>query len=140
MSRSGYVDDGEQWGLIRWRGQVASAIRGKRGQRLLIDLYKALDAMPVKELIANELETTDGAVCALGAAGKDRGLDMKDVDVEDYDAVAALFGVAHQLAQEIMYWNDEGAFNETPAQRYERMKKWVLAQIKPEPDSEAPVG
>jgi len=36
MSRSGYVDNGdiEQWDLIRWRGAVASAIRGKRGEEL----------------------------------------------------------------------------------------------------------
>ena len=31
MSRSGYEDGLEMWDLIRWRGAVASAIRGKRG-------------------------------------------------------------------------------------------------------------
>jgi hypothetical protein len=133
MSRSGYCDDIDQWDLIKWRGQVASVLRGKRGQKLLVDLYKALDAMPVKELIADELETAEGAVCALGALGKARGLEMKGVDVEDYELVAKMFEVPNQLTQEIVYLNDEGWYDETPAQRYERMKKWVLGQIRPVP-------
>jgi hypothetical protein len=132
MSRSGYCDDIESWSLIRWRGQVASAIRGKHGQKLLVDLYKALDSMPEKRLIAGELEAEDGAVCALGALGKSRGLDMKEVDVEDYDAVADMFGVAHQLAQEIVFLNDEYHYA-SPEERYEKMKGWVLKQILPVP-------
>lgn len=33
MSRSGYSDDCEsQWSWIKWRGQVASTINGKKGQ------------------------------------------------------------------------------------------------------------
>jgi hypothetical protein len=47
MSRSGYSDDHSEWDLIRWRGAVASAIRGKRGQAFLRELLVALDAMPV---------------------------------------------------------------------------------------------
>lgn len=136
MSRSGYSTDCDNdFSLIRWRGQVASSIRGKRGQKLLVDLYKALDAMPIKELITDELETTDGSVCALGALGKVRGIDMKEVDVEDYHRVAKMFEVPHQLAQEIVFENDEAWFHyqETPAQRYTRMKKWVLSLILPEP-------
>ena len=42
MSRSGYSDSLENWDLIRWRGQVASAIRGKRGQQLLKELADAM--------------------------------------------------------------------------------------------------
>jgi hypothetical protein len=138
MSRSGYSEDCEQWSLIRWRGQVANTLRGKRGQKLLVDLYNALDAMQTKELIADELETADGAVCALGALGKARGLDMKEVDVEDYDRVAKMFDVPHQLAQEIVFLNDEAYCydHETPARRYERMKSWVLEQILPVPIAE----
>jgi len=129
MSRSGYSKDCD---ANLWRGQVASAIRGKRGQKLLLDLCWALDAMPVKGLVADELETADGAVCALGALGKARGLDMSGVDPEDAEAVARLFNVAPQLAREVVYMNDEAGWNaETPTQRYERMKAWALAQIKP---------
>ena len=38
MSRSGYCDELEQSELAMWRGQVASAIRGKRGQAFLVEL------------------------------------------------------------------------------------------------------
>lgn len=128
MSRSGYCDDLEPLSLGRWRAQVASAIRGKRGQRLLTDLLAALDAMEVKELVANELETSDGHVCALGAVGKKRGYDMKNIDPEDSDTVAGVFDIAPQLAREIVYLNDEGYFK-SPAERYQYMRKWVAEQI-----------
>lgn len=56
MSRSGYTEDcDDNWQLIRWRGAVASAIRGKRGQAFLRELLAALDAMPEKRLIADAL-------------------------------------------------------------------------------------
>jgi hypothetical protein len=136
MSRSGYTDDCCDWSLIRWRGQVASAIRGKRGQKLLVDLYKALESMENKELIAKELETSTGGVCALGALGKARGLDMTGIDVEDSQLIAEMFGVADQLAREIVYLNDETFYNVTPAQRYDQIKEWVLSQILPVPVDE----
>jgi hypothetical protein len=41
---------------IRWQGVVKSAIRGKKGQAFLKELLSALDAMPEKKLIAEELE------------------------------------------------------------------------------------
>lgn len=108
MSRSGYSEDIEdQWQLIMWRGRVASAIRGKRGQKLLRDLAAALDAMPEKVLAANELVSADGEFCALGVLGQCRGLDLSQLDPEDYDAVAAAFDIAAPLAQEIVYENDE---------------------------------
>lgn len=45
MSRSGYNDYSiDNWDLIRWRGQVASAIKGKRGQAFLRELIEALVA------------------------------------------------------------------------------------------------
>jgi len=129
MSRSGYSEDLDDWDLIRWRGQVASAIRGKRGQKLLKDLLAALDAMPEKELIAEELEAEDGAVCALGCLGKARGLNMSNLDPEDPDQVAVAFDIAPQLAQEIVYENDEGRYGETPQQRWTRMRAWVASRV-----------
>ena len=60
MSRSDYNSDNySEWSLIRWRGAVASATRGKRGQSFLRDLLASLDAMPVKRLISDELEDSD---------------------------------------------------------------------------------
>lgn len=45
MSRSGYSEELDQWDLIRWRGQVASAIRGKRGQAFLRAMLAALSLL-----------------------------------------------------------------------------------------------
>jgi hypothetical protein len=106
MSRSGYHDDIDNWSLIKWRGRVASATRGKRGQKLLRDILAALDAMPVKRLIAHEL-ATEGEFCTLGALGAARGLDMSSIDPEDRDAVAATFDVAMPLVAEIVWHNDD---------------------------------
>lgn len=130
MSRSGYVDDLDNWDLIKWRGQVASAIRGKRGQALLRDLVTALDAMPEKTLVAEALETEDGDVCALGAAGKVRGLQLSELDPEDYGSVASAFDIAPQLAQEIAFQNDDGGpWKETPEQRWQRMRDWAVKHL-----------
>jgi hypothetical protein len=107
MSRSGYSDDCDGWALVRWRGAVRQAIRGKRGQAMLRELLQALDAMPQKRLVANSLATAEGELCALGVLGHARGLAMASIDAEDPTAVARAFGVAEALAAEVMFINDE---------------------------------
>lgn len=130
MSRANYTDDLDNWAMIKWRGMVASSIRGKRGQSLLRDLLAALDAMPDKALIAEELETSEGDVCALGAAGKLRGIDMSTIDPEEPEQVAAAFNISEPLAREIAYLNDDyGHYGETPEQRWKRMRDWVVEHI-----------
>ena len=130
MSRSGYTDDGEDGlALGRWRAQVRSAIRGKRGQAFLKELIDALDAMDVKALIAEELVATDGAVCAIGAVCKARGLDVRGVDYDSPEDVAATVGIASQMVAEIEYENDEGAWKETDEQRWDRMRRWAESNI-----------
>ncbi len=137
MSRHGYSDDIDQWQMIKWRGQVASAIRGKRGQELLIDLVKALDAMPEKVLIADDLIDSQGDVCALGAVGVRRGIPLSDLDPEEPESIAEVFNIAEQLAREISYINDEGGnYNETPQQRWTRVRAWAMSQIQPVPVEE----
>lgn len=140
MSRSGYVDDFDEPDVYLYRGQVASSIRGKRGQEFLRELRDALDAMPVKELIAGELVGDDGACCAIGCIALARGLDVSDLDPEDAEAVGKAFDIAEPLAREIVYENDEyeiyGEFpkferlEESPAERWQRMRKWVDGHIK----------
>lgn len=108
MSRSGYSDDcDDEWALIRWRGAVASAIRGKRGQAMLREMVLALDALPEKRLAAGELVTEGGDCCALGAVGLSRGLDMAPIDPHDLDSVAEAFNLTNALVAEIAYHNDE---------------------------------
>jgi hypothetical protein len=130
MSRSDYVDDmDDQWAHIRWRGAVASAIRGKRGQALLSEMLAAMDALPEKKLVSSALEA-EGQYCALGTVGAKRGLDMKAIDPEDYTTVARAFDIAEPLAREVAFMNDEAAYyNETPEQRFERMRRWVSSLI-----------
>lgn len=131
MSRSGYTEDVEdQWLHIRWRGAVASAIRGKRGQAFLREALAALDALPAPELIPNNLQA-EGAFCTLGAVGRARKAPLEAVDPEDHEGVAALFGVPHALACEIMWENDEGSARaETPRARWERMRRWIVKNLK----------
>lgn len=131
MSRAGYDDDcgGDPRDFAMWRGQVASAIRGKRGQAFLRELVAALDAMPEKRLIAEELEK-GGEVCAIGAVGKARGVAMGELDPDEPGKIAATFGIADPLVREIEYMNDEaGSFKETPEGRWARMRAWVERQI-----------
>lgn len=129
MSRHGYCDEGgmEPLDLGRWRGRVASAIRGRRGQKLLREMRDALDAMPEKRLITSELER-EGEVCALGAVARARGISMTGIDPEDSERVAATFDIAEPLAREITWENDENC--STPEQRWQYMRAWAERRIK----------
>jgi hypothetical protein len=131
VSRSGYSDDCDGWALIRWRGAVKSATSGKRGQKLLTDIAAAMDAMPVKRLVADSLTTPTGEFCTLGVVGHAQGIDIAALDPEDSDAVAKAFGIAPALAKEIVFKNDEGGWpNETPEMRWTRMREWTRRRIK----------
>lgn len=157
MSRSGYSDDDGDGRLAMWRGAVRSAIRGKRGQAALRELLTALDAMPEKALAAESLVTADGEFCTLGVLGAARGIDMKPIDPEDWDAVADAFGLAPAMVREIVYENDEtvaewqwvevdGPPNRfygrhrpsarvpvpnAAERRWRHMRDWVASQIRP---------
>ena len=131
MSRSNYTDDCDDYlALGRYRGVVRSAMRGKRGQALLIALRDALDALPEKRLIADEMVDEDGEVCALGAAGRHLHVPGIDhFDPEEHELWGKAFNVADCLVREIMYENDEGGWRETPEQRWQRMRRWVERNI-----------
>lgn len=170
MSRSGYIeDDGEDvLAMGRWRGAVASAIRGKNGQAFLKELLAALDAMPRRELISQELKV-EGQFCALGVLGDKRGVPLESLDPEDYEAVASAFKINEKIVQEIVYLNDEhcddwmwveieicgpmrpwypewGQHTKTyrapdpaaPARRWAYMREWVAKQIEATPGVEGP--
>lgn len=131
MSRAGYSDDiDDNWSLIRWRGQVASAIRGKRGQAFLRELVASLDALPEKRLIAHDLQS-DCGVCAVGSVGLRRGIDMSGLDPECYEAVAGAFGIAEPLVREIEFENDEAFWVSTPEDRWRHMRAWAVANLRP---------
>lgn len=142
MSRSGYVDDWDSDNIRQmncWRGAVASAIRGKRGQAFLRELVAAMDATPEEDrwLISGELEH-EGSYCALGIVGKARGMSMEDIDPEDYEAVAAAFGLPEALAREVMYENDDSYFRDDGKKRWNYIYRWAKDLIRSEPLREVP--
>lgn len=127
MSRSGYSDDCDN--LALYRGTVINSVKGKRGKGLLTELAEAMDAMPIKELIAHRLEE-DGGYCALGVVGAKRGVDLRSLDQDDPEQVSKAFNISEVLAREIVYRNDEdgpgySGADETPAQRWTRVRQWV---------------
>jgi hypothetical protein len=133
MGRSGYSDDcDDEYNTANlFNANIARATKGKRGQAFLRALAEALDAMPEKRLVADELETAEGGVCALGCLGKAQGKDLRGVDTEDYDKLGELFGIAPLLAREVMFENDDdfGYRTETPEVRWQRVRRWVTRQI-----------
>lgn len=135
MSRCGYTEDCDDlWQHIMWRGRVTSAIRGKRGQAFLKELVEALDAMPEKRLIKDELRTTEG-VCALGCVGAKRGMDLEKLEPENTEALVAAFGIADAMVREIEWQNDENWYGrETPEIRWQRVRDWAASQIKTQQD------
>lgn len=134
MSRSGYDDDlDDPLALGRWQAQVASAIRGKRGQAFFRSLIAALDAMPEKRLVTSVLQNADGEVCVLGAllkhAGKECPISEDEYDF-DREWTAAQLDIATQLVCETVYENDEAGWNETPEDRWARMRRWAARNLK----------
>jgi hypothetical protein len=95
-------------------------------------MLAALDAIPTKQLICEDLENLEGC-CAIGAVGRARRVDMSKLDPYDRETVARAFGVPHALACEVMYENDEGGrywLDETPERRWSRVREWVASQIR----------
>ena len=129
MSRSGYSEDCDGWAHIRWRGAVAQAMRGKRGQAFLREMLEALNFLEEKRLISDYL-VRGGEVCAIGAVGVRRGIDMTEMDPEDRVTVAKSFRIAPALVAEIVYMNDECGWSDTPDRRFDRMRCWIKEQIR----------
>lgn len=134
MSRSGYQDDLDPGDLSLWRGRIASALRGRRGQAFLTRLIAALDALPERALITDVL--ADGPDrCALGAAlgANQQALSL---DPDDHHRIGAELNISPCLVQEVEYVNDdEGRPDETPEQRWTRVRAWAVRHLKPAPAS-----
>jgi hypothetical protein len=96
--------------------------------------YEDIDALPEKKLITDDLQA-EGQVCAIGSVGLARQIDMSKIDPHDPSQVSGAFGINEKLAREIVYENDEAWYiRETPEQRFQRMRNWVLSQIKKDGD------
>lgn len=143
MSRSGYTEDGDCDSpfYLLWPSIVERSIKGQRGQAFLKELLADLDAMPVKRLIEQALED-GGEVCAMGCIGRARGVDMSKLDPEDPDRIAKAFGIASTLVREIEFVNDDDFTwkDETPENRWVRVRKWVVEQIRASDNSSSEHG
>ena len=153
MSRANYSDDFCGGTANVYRGAVASAIRGKRGQAFLLELATAMDAMPDKRLISHA-GSVDGCMCTLAVVASVRGLDMDRLnhlmDETDTDSIASMLGIADAMAREIMFENDEGVgdsywlgggyYNHphpptktVEEKRWSAMRAWVSAHLTQKP-------
>jgi hypothetical protein len=124
-----------------WHANLHRTMQSKRGQAFLRELLEALDAIPQKRLIQGAMEQS-GEVCALGAVGLKRCMDLDGLDSRDHDEIADAFGISSMLAQEIAYWNDQGMEacllgltdgggwkENTPEDRFTFVRAWVVARI-----------
>jgi hypothetical protein len=116
-----------------WQENCERSLRGKQGQEELRQLRAALLALPEKRLIHELLEDEAGGVCAIGAYGKYKGLDLSQFDVDsNTDEVGIAGGMPALVAWKVVEMNDL-EFNRsiTPEQRYERMLAWIESKLRP---------
>jgi hypothetical protein len=131
--------DWEPWMEGQAAGAMRSAIRGRRGQRLLHDLIAGLDALPVPELAAGALEDPDtGCVCALGAVRLQRGpeavplrLDPSDPDL-DWRELAEPFDISETLANAVVSQNEyasERNDEQSRRRRWLSVRAWAVGHL-----------
>ncbi len=61
---------------------------------------------------------------------------MAEIDPENHEQIADIFGISNALACEIMWINDEDAYrfrDETPEQRFDSVRVWIVENLKPAP-------
>jgi len=131
--------DHEPWMEGQTAGALRSAIRGRRGQRLLRDLIEGLDALPVQELAAGTLKDPEtGCVCALGVVRLQRGADAvplrfdpTDPDV-DWRDLAKPFDISETLANAVICQNEYGdKCNDEPSRRrrWRLVRRWAVCNL-----------
>lgn len=87
-------------------------------------------SLPDKRLILGALEDEEGGVCAIGAYGKRKGLDLSKFDVDyETDEVGIAGGMPRLVAWKVVEMNDIQLDHVTPEQRYEKMLAWVESNI-----------
>ena len=133
MSRYSDCDDYdlEPWMEGQAAGALQSAIRGRRGQRLLRDLIAGLDALPVPELAAGALEDPEtGCACALGVVRRQRGSEAVPLHFDptdqgavfDWRDLAEPFDISQALANEVIAQNE---FISERNDEQSRRRRWL---------------
>jgi hypothetical protein len=124
-----------------WYANLHRTMLSERGQAFLWELHEALDALPQKRLFQGALQQ-GSEVCAIGAVGLKRCMDLDALDRHERDELAEAFGVSSMMVQEIAYWNDQGMeacllgltdggiFKEnTPEDRFGFVRAWVVSWL-----------
>lgn len=129
--RINYSEDEDYPGQFElWQANCVRSLRGKHGQEELRQLRIALLALPDKRLIHGLLEDDEGGVCAVGAYGKHKGLDLSTFAVDsDTDEVGIAGGMPSLVAWKVVEMNDIELDHVTPEQRYSRMLAWIESQL-----------
>lgn len=146
--------------MCGWNANVRRCIAGRTGQAFMWELYHALEALPEHRLIQGALEDHGaycslGAVAL--ARGQEIPAELKASEAEEeeddyelqerYSAMGCFLGIKDMLAREIMYQNDdadtlhyvegpprrnhgEPLREETPEERWQRVRGWVVRKLK----------
>lgn len=143
---------------ILWEANQERSLKSKRGQQALRRLEAALLALPEPKLVADEIKTADGLVCALGALAISEGyqgsMDLpqppaEDASDEEWDkwnahaddeygdsaiedamlALAKSLDVPKLVAVAIIYENDDSYGTQTPEARYSKVLKWTQSWL-----------
>lgn len=150
-------DTEQMFAVYGWNANVRRCIAGRHGQAFMWELYNALEALPTHELITSGLVDQNGACCSLGAVARYRRMEIperlrvtEEGEPDDYEfqeAMGPLLGIKNMLAREVMFYNDDadewhevpgpatwrgGALSraETPAERWQRMRAWVVSNLR----------
>ena len=144
------------YGYMRLSCDVELAVHCTCGQAMLRDLLKALDEMPLRELVEGDRVSPGGGDAALGVLIRARGLDVTLCDPDDTVAIGLALGVAPALVAEMNIENDfhlptviyedicgpmqhwEQHFKpigrddnpHLPNMRWEYMRSWVVRNLK----------
>lgn len=114
--------------------KISRAIGSDRGQLFLQELLTAMDALERPRLVGMVLECNpdpvDGYcdVCALGSVGRLRGIDMLSDERLSTD-LQEMFGISLGMLFAVTDTNDSYPLEETPEQRFTRVRSWVESEI-----------
>ena len=114
---------------------ITSTIKKHVDVETFKDYRKMIDSAGLAGVFVATPSSThfEAASYALERGLQARGMDVSSVDPEQPEVVARTFDIANALACEIAFQNDEATWqtNETPAQRWERVRAWVARQVQP---------
>jgi len=101
---------------------MSGQIHTRKGKKIIREVIAALDKLPKPRLISGRMEF-GGDFCAIGALYKDCSLNTSfDPSIHQ---LAAMLDAPVDLIDRIMAANDHLGSEETPEQRWERMRNFL---------------